>query len=440
MQVQVDAISQSAKPTRKRYGILLMLFVSVVINYMDRANISLAAPLFSKELNFSSVETGLIFSAFGWTYAFLQIPGGWLVDNCKSRILYFFSLSLWSLATLVQGFVNGFNTLFGLRLTLGVFEAPAYPINTRVVTSWFPNQERATAIGIYTSGQFVGLAFLTPILMYIQNVLGWREMLIITGLVGLAWSFIWYFLYREPKESRANQAELDHIRNGGGLVDWEDSRTNKEEKVPFKWSHLKLILSSRDLIGVFIGYFCLTGTLWFFLTWFPTYLVKYRHIEFIKAGYLASLPFMAAFIGVISSGFLSDRLVKMGVSTGTARKVPMIGGLLLSMAIMGANYVEDTHLIIACMAVAFFGNGLASIAWIFVSSIAPKSLLGLTGGIFNFIGNLQSILVPILIGFLVREGDFSPALMFVAALALTGALSFIFIVRKVERIQMPEEI
>ncbi len=439
MQPQANTNFQGVKPTRKRYGILLILFINVVINYMDRANIALAAPLLGKDLNLSSVEMGLIFSAFGWTYAFLQVPGGWLVDHIKSRILYFICLSLWSVATILQGFVNGFNALFGLRLTLGVFEAPAYPINTRVVTSWFPEQERASAIGMYTSGQFVGLAFLTPILMYIQNTFGWREMLIITGLVGLVWSFVWYFVYREPKQSGANEAELEHIRSGGGLVDWEDSRTSKEEKVPFKWSHLKLILGNRDLLGVFIGYFCLTGTLWFFLTWFPTYLVKYRHIEFIKVGYLASLPFMAAFVGVISSGFLSDRLVKRGVSVGTARKVPMIGGLLLSMTIIGANYVEDTNLIIACMAVAFFGNGLASIAWIFVSSIAPKNLLGLTGGIFNFIGNLQSILVPIFIGFLIRGGDFSPALIFVAALALTGALSFIFIVRKVERIQMPEE-
>jgi ACS family D-galactonate transporter-like MFS transporter len=438
MQIQTHVNPQSVKPTRARYGILLMLFLSVVINYMDRANIALAAPLFGKDLNFSSVQMGLIFSAFGWTYAFLQIPGGWLVDRFKTRGLYFLSLSLWSLATLLQSFVNGFNFLFGLRLTLGVFEAPAYPMNTRVVTSWFPDQERASAIGIYTSGQFVGLAFLTPILMYIQNVLGWREMLFITGLVGLVWSFVWYSLYREPKQGYANQGELEYIKDGGGLIDWADSRTGKKTKVPFNWSHLKLILSSRDLLGVYIGYFCLTGTLWFFLTWFPTYLIQYRHIEFTKVGLLASLPFMAAFVGVISSGFLSDQLVKMGVSIGTSRKTPMIGGLLLSISIIGANYVQNPTLIIAFMAVAFFGNGLASIGWIFVSSIAPKNLLGLTGGIFNFIGNLQSILVPIFIGFLIRNGDFSPALIFVATLALIGALSFIFIVRKVERIEIPE--
>ncbi len=439
MQPQLNTGDLSAKPTRVRYGILFMMFVNVVINYMDRANICLAAPLLSRDLNLNSVEMGLIFSAFGWTYAFLQVPGGWFVDRIKTRLLYFVTLFCWSLATMLQSFVKGFHSLFGLRLVLGVFEAPAYPMNTRVVTSWFPEQERATALGFYTSGQFVGLAFLTPILVYIQNELGWRGMLFVTGAIGLIGSFVWHHFYREPKQSSANDAELEHIRQGGGLVDWEEMQTGQHSKGKFKWSNLKYVLGSRDLWGVYIGQFCLMGTLWFFLTWFPTYLVKYRHMDFIKAGFLASLPFLAAFIGVISSGYISDKLVRRGISVSTARKIPMIVGLLMSISIVGANYVEDPLLVILFMAIAFLGNGLASIAWIFVATIAPKNLLGLTGGIFNFIGNLQSVVVPIIIGYLAKDGDFSPALLFIGILALIGALSYLFLVHKVERIEISAE-
>lgn len=172
-----------------------------------------------------------------------------------------------------------------------------------------------------------------------------------------------------------------------------------------------------------------------FLTWFPTYLVEYRHLAFIKAGFLASLPFLAAFVGVLLSGFLSDFLVRRGVSVGVARKTPIIIGLLLSTFIIGANYVNTPSFIILFMVIAFLGNGLASITWIFVSTLAPKNLVGLTGGVFNFIGNLSSIVIPIVIGFLAKGGNFSPALVFIATVAFVGALSYIFLVGKVERIE-----
>ena len=155
-------------PTRIRFRILLFVFVSVVINYMDRTNLSVAATALTGELHLSSVQLGILFSAFGWTYAALQIPGGVLVDRFAPRVLYAFSLVTWSLMTLLQGAVRGFAGLLSLRLSIGVFEAPAYPINNRIVTTWFPDHERATAIATYTSGQFLGLAFLTPLLAAIQ--------------------------------------------------------------------------------------------------------------------------------------------------------------------------------------------------------------------------------------------------------------------------------
>src|SRR5664279_430805 len=169
--------------TRVRYSMLAAVFITVVINYMDRTNISVAGSLIAKELQLDSVRMGTIFSAFSWTYATFQIPGGLLADRFGARVLYSAILILWSLATIALGFAIGFVVIILIRMLIGAFEAPAYPINNRIVTSWFPENERAGAIATYTSGQFIGLAFLTPVLTIVQYYAGWRGLFILTGLV-----------------------------------------------------------------------------------------------------------------------------------------------------------------------------------------------------------------------------------------------------------------
>jgi len=426
---------QSQKATRVRFGILAGIFLNVVINYMDRSNISVAAPMITEEFHLSTVQLGYIFSAFGWTYALLQIPGGILTDRFGPRIIYTFSLILWSLVTVAQGFAKGFVSLFGLRMAIGVFEAPAYPTNNRIVTSWFPDNERASAIGIYTSGQFIGLAFLAPVLTGLEHYAGWKGLFIITGIVGILWGTTWYFFYRDPaKSSRVNEAELKYIEEGGGLIDRKNA-SDKTKPQPFQWSDLKEVFSHKKLWGIYLGQFAVGSTLWFFLTWFPTYLIKYRHIDFIQSGFLASLPFLSAFVGILLAGFLSDYMIKKGASMSVARKTPIVTGLLLSMAIIGANYVSSPALIILFMCIAFFGNGFASITWVFVSTLAPKHLVGLTGGVFNFIGGLAGIIVPAAIGYLVSDSNFTPAIILIGILGALGAMSYIFLVGKVERVE-----
>lgn len=422
------------KPTRVRYLVLALIFINIVINYMDRSNISVAASHMSKDLKLSTVQMGLIFSAFGWVYAALQIPSGYLVDKFKPRAVYACSLFIWSLATLLQSIVGGFGSLLGLRLSIGCFEAPVMPASNKVASSWFPTNERASAIAIYSSAQFVGLAFVSPLLFILEDKFGWKFLFILTGLVGIAWSIVWYALYRDPSKSkRINNAELNYIKEGGGIVEDKDiDNSTAKEKSQFKFSDLKMMFSNRKLIGIYIGQFTISSTFWFFLTWFPTYLVEYRHLSFIKSGFVSSVPYLAAFCGVLVSGFVSDKLIKKGVSMGVARKTPIIIGLLLTTTIIGANFVDSTPLIVMFMAIAFFGNGLATITWIFVSLLAPKNLVGLAGGVFNCTGALSSIVIPIVIGIIVSGGNFTPAIALIGILALIGALSYIFIVGKIE--------
>lgn len=421
----------TTRPSRYRGLIAVMLFITVVINYLDRSNLSIAMPAIAGELDLSKAEQGLLLSAFGWTYAALQLPGGWLVDRIPPRLLYPACLILWSLATLFMGVIGGFVALIALRLMVGVFEAPAYPINSKIATVWFPERERATAIGFYTSGQFIGLALLTPVLSWLQAMLSWHWVFIATGLVGILWAALWYAKYREPRDSRANDAEVELIRAGGGLVDLVRERP---ERARITRSDLATVLGRRKLWGIYLGQFCLTSTLWFFLTWFPTYLVEYRDMDYIKSGFLASLPFVAALVGVLVSGVLSDFLVRRGASLSVARKGPIIAGLLLSTVMVGASFTDSTAMVIVILSVAFFGNGLASITWSLVSALAPRRLFGLTGGMFNFIGNLSSIATPIVIGLIVTDESFAPGFAYMTVITIAGILSYVFLVGRVERV------
>lgn len=391
-----------------------MMFVTVAINYLDRSNLSVAAERLDADLGLGSVRLGLLFSAFAWTYALFQIPGGWLADRVRPSILYGSVCALWSAATLAQGLAGTFAFLFGLRLVVGLFEAPSFPICNLLASTWYPEGERARVIGFYTSGQYVGLAFLTPVLAFAQNALGWRSVFFATGAIGLAWAFAWWFAYPEPTAA---------------------PESPRSRPAPVTPADLGLLLGHRSLWGVYLGQFCLNAVPWFFLTWFPTYLVRERHVALLQAGFLASLPFLAAFVGVLAGGWVSDLMARSGFSVSVARKAPIIAGLLLSASVLAANFVTQPAWIVFFMALSFFGNGFASITWIMVSLIAPRRLLGLCGGIFNFCGNFAGILVPIVIGLVVRHGGFAPALVLIGVLTLGGVLSYAVLVGPVRRIE-----
>ncbi len=190
---------EGVPPTRARLLVLGLITAATLINYLDRTVISVAAPLLSKDLGLSPALMGVAFSAFSWTYAAAQIPGGILLDRLGVRLTYYFSVTIWSICTLLQGFTIGLGTLVGARLALGIAEAPAYPCNSRILNTWFPQHERARATGVYSVGQYFGLAFLSPVLFWIAGAFGWRVLFVVVGLLGVGFGLVWLALYREPR-------------------------------------------------------------------------------------------------------------------------------------------------------------------------------------------------------------------------------------------------
>ncbi len=434
-----SAHDATQRASRRRIQVAALLFVSVVINYLDRSNLSVVAPRIGDELHLTPASIGLAFSAFGWTYALFQIPASRLVDRISPRQLFAGALGLWSVGTLLTGYAGSFLMLLALRMLIGALEAPSYPINNRVVTSWFPESERAGVIGLYTSGQFVGLAFLTPVLAWLETEWGWRAVFHVTGVAGILWALVWWVFYRDPLQARGvNAAEIKLIRDGGGIVDMQMPKGSTRKGT--LRDDLRVVLGRRQLWGIYLGQFGLNSTLWFFLTWFPSYLVQYRHIGLASAGLMASMPFLAAFVGVVTGGFLSDWLLRHGFSLTFSRKFPIVTGLILASSIGAADRFTDFRLVIACMTVSFFGCGFASITWSVVSSVAPTGLIGLTGGIFNFVSNCAAIIVPIVVGLLIRGEDFTLPLLYISAMALVGIFSYLFLVGEIRyRVQEAPE-
>ncbi len=426
--------------SKARYGILGLLAVGTMINYLDRTVLGIAAPQLTKELGINAALMGVVFSAFSWSYVVAQIPGGLFLDRFGSKLTYWLSITLWSLFTLAQGLVNGIGALFACRLGLGAAESPCFPTNSRVVATWFPQGERAFATGTYTVGEYIGLAFFSPFLFALMGAYGWRSLFYVVGAAGIAFGVVWWFRYREPHEHPgANRAELDYIEAGGGLARHERKADAQAQtkKQGFDWRMAGQLLRRRQLAGICLGQFAGNSTLVFFLTWFPTYLATERHMGWLKIGFFAIMPFIAASVGVMFGGTFSDWMLRRGVSANVARKLPIIAGLLLASSIILANFVESNVAVIAILSVAFFAQGMAALGWTLVSDIAPAGMLGLTGGIFNFAANLAGIVTPLVVGLIVgATGSFVWALVFIGVIALIGAASYIFIVGDIKRIEL----
>lgn len=431
MSNQVVRDMSEEKPTGKRWFILFLVCLLTFINYLDRANLAVAAPFLSKDLELNPAMMGVIFSAMGWSYTLMQIPSGWFLDRFGPRMVYGVALVGWSVITTAIAIASGFRSMIGFRLGLGFFEAPAFPANNRIVTAWFPSKERGLAIGAYTGAEYIGLALCTPILTWLLVTFGWRSIFIATGIIGILCAFFWFASYRDPANFKGvNKAELELIKKGGGLSD-----TVVEQK-KVSWKEMRYLFTSRQLWGMYIGGFANAAILFFFMTWFPSYLVNEKHMTMLKVGIYGSLPYLAAIVGVLVAGRWSDWMICKEYSLGISRKLPVIVGLLLSSVIIGSNYTNDVNIVIIFMSIAFFGQGMASaISWALLSEIVPKELVGSCGGTYNFVANMGGALSPAIVGYLIATtGSYSSALVFVSSMGILGALSYIFIIGKPARI------
>jgi ACS family glucarate transporter-like MFS transporter len=407
----------------------------------DRSMLSITGAAISKDLGLSPVALGYLLSAFGWAYAAGQLPGGWLLDRYGSKRIYALSLFTWSFFVFLMAFVGLFPTstsavvLFVLLFLMGSSEAPVFPANSRLVATWFPTAERGTAAAVFNSAQYFAAVLFAPLMGWITHRLGWKYVFLFMGLVGFAATAVWRKSVYAPRDHpRMSEGELNFIEEGGALVDLEEQCRIRAGP---RWSEIKQLLGNRMLLGVYLGTYCVTSIMYFFMTWFPIYLVKGRGLSILQVGFLATLPAICGFSGGVSGGLLSDHLLKRGHSLSFARKTPIVIGMLLATSLIACNYLAAVWAVVGVMCLAYFGKGFGSMGWAVVSDTSPKQLAGVSAGVFNTFANIAAITTPIVIGYIVKAtGNFNGAMVFLAANALTTILSYLLIVGEIRRVQL----
>jgi ACS family D-galactonate transporter-like MFS transporter len=407
---QAEAVSGSTIRYPTSNWILLLLGLSVLINYIDRSNLSIAAPLIKDELGLSPTQLGTLLSAFFWTYACLQIPAGWLVDRFDVKWVFAAGFLIWSAATAVTGVLHGFTALLFIRVVLGVGESVAFPSYAKILKVHF----RETHCGFANSVLMAGLA-LGPAIGMIAGAslvgrFGWRPFFVSLGLAGLLWLGPWV-KWMPPARSSTGQKAVGAM----GILD---------------------MLRLQCAWGTCICQFCSNYALYFLVTWLPFYLVRGRNLSMNQMGRIGGLVFLIAAASSIFFGKLSDRWIAAGGTPTTVRKgIVVVGGLGIGISLVMSALAAGNIFVWPLALLGMFLGMIMSNNWAITQILAGKQMAGRWTGVQNFVGNFAGAIAPALTGFLLqRTGQFQWPFFITAAISWIGAASYIFMVGPVEAV------
>ncbi len=400
----------------RRWVVVGLIALAALINYLDRATLSVALPLISTDLSLGPTAKGLVLSAFFWSYALLQIPAGLLVDRCNLRWLYAGAFALWSVACGLTGAVGGLATLILVRIILGAGESVYLPTGVKLVSAFFPARDRGLPTGVFDSGTRLGLAIGAPLVAWLTVRYGWRSMFFLVGFLALVWLLPWLLAFpssypHSAVDSRAEEGTLPGPRSGQLTLD-------------------------RNLIGCCLGFFCYGYYQYLLVTWLPDYFVRVRHFSLLEAGFYASLTYLVWAIGSPLGGWISDRLIRRGWNETRVRKGVLSAafstGLLLIPAALVAKATSAVPLVTAASLV---GLSTANILVIF-QCCAPRQQVGAWTGVGNFIGNIGGVLSPLVTGILIsRTGSYVPGFALAPLVLVAGLLCFWFIVGELKPLE-----
>ncbi|WP_392552507.1 MFS transporter [Orbus wheelerorum] len=411
-----------------RFHVAILMLFATVINYLDRTVMSAAAPMIEKDLHISPQAMGWIMSAFFLSYACCQIPAGFLADRFGQRKTLAGSVAWWSIATAATALATSPAGFIFARVFMGVGEAAAYPCNGGVTAKWFPDRERGRVTALFDSGSRFGTAFAMPLVVWIISQWGWHAAFFICGGLGLAWVVWWLIVYQDPeKHPTISTAELKYIRDG------QVKKEGIDKVQPMKWYQL---LKYRNVIAMCIGFFMLNYAVYFFITWFPTYLMKERGLSLTEMGFVAMLPPLCGVIGQWIGGWLLDFVYIKTNNLNIARKINLVGGMLVATLITFAGLVDSITIMMVLLCASYVGLAFAGSAiWCLPADIAPRNMTSVLGGIQNTVSNCGGFLGPIVTGYIIgATGSFMYALMVSGAACLIGALVYLFMLKDIKPI------
>jgi len=419
----MENLSES-KGSHVRWAVLLLLCLMYLITYLDRVSLANTAGPIMKEYGFNKVTMGIIFSSFIWAYALFQVPGGWLGDRFGPRKVLSVIMAYRTVIAILTTGAMGFASFWGIRFALGVGEAGAFPTATRAMQMWFPRDERGFVQGVSHAASRLGAAVGPPIAVAIMIHYGWRSVFYVIGALSLLWSILYLVMYRNmPEEtSLVSRAELARIRGLDEKGEIKQANIQKRPKVP--WN---ILLKHGNMWAVMCAYATYIYSLWFFLSWLPSYLVEYRHFTVIKTGLFASMPLMAGVMGDAFGGWLTDKLLLRTNNLKFARRsvaiVAMLGcGTSTLFAAMSANPFTAVY----CLTVAmFFLEMTIGPAWAVPMDIGGE-FSGTVSGMMNMGGQFVGALSPTIFGYLVSRGSWVAPFVVSAGLLFVGAAIWAF--------------
>ena len=426
-----NSIVPPAHKTHVRWILAVFMWAAIVINYLDRTCMSAAAPDMMRELHVSPTMMGVIMSAFFWTYAGFQIPSGWIADRIGQRITLAVAVVWWSLGTGATALSRGVAGLIGARLFMGSGEAGVYPCNAGITAKWFPDKERGRVTAIFDSGTKFGTAFTMPLVAWMVAAYGWRVPVVVCGAMGVAWGVAWLSYYKDPEQHPSvSAAELKYIRDG------QAKKEGIDKTQPMKWYEL---LKYRNVIAMCLGFFLFNYAIYFFITWFPTYLVKDRGMKMMTMGFFAMLPPLCGILAQWTGGIVTDYLYQRTGNLTFARKLNLGVGMIAATSIAFAGLARSNAVAITLLCVSYGGLAFAASAlWSLPGDIAPRNMTSVLGGIQNCASNIGGILGPIVTGYIVAtSGSFMLALAISGVFCLLSALTYLFMLGKIEPIHAP---
>jgi ACS family D-galactonate transporter-like MFS transporter len=396
-----------------RHVILSVLCLMYFVAYVDRVNISVAAPLIKKDLALTPIELGLIFSAFAYPYAAMQIAGGWAADRFGPRVILAALSLLWAAGTILTGVSRSVASFVAFRLLVGIGEGGAFPTATRAFTWWLPVRERGFAQGITHSFARLGGAVTPPIVLAITARYGWRASFIILGAASLAWTAVWIASFRDTPDAHpwVTDVELSVIRAG--------AEPPRETREPTPWRQI----ASRMWLVAFVD-FCYGWSLWVFLTWLPSYLSDARGFRLDQMAIMTTLPLLAGVVGDTLGGVMSDVIFRRTGSLRLARRALLVGGLGGAFVFMVPAVVTGSALgAVYLLAAAFFFLELTNaVLWTLPLDIAGQHA-GTAGGMMNTGFGVAGMISPVVFGALVqRTGRYELPLFISALLLIVGAI------------------
>ncbi|MCF3194118.1 MFS transporter [Pseudomonas bubulae] len=405
---------------------IFFLFLIGVVNYLDRSALSIANTTIQKDLAISPMQMGVMLSAFSVAYAFSQLPLGALIDKLGSKLALGGSLVVWSVAQAAFGLFSSYGHLVGLRVLLGIGEAPVFPSAAKALSEWFDTQERGKATGWVWSSTCIGPCLAPPLLTVFMVHLGWRGMFILTGVMGLVLALCWFKFYKSKAQYMAETGRAEPV----------PVQQVKAPKV--RWTSL---FKDRNTWGAFLGFMGVIYMIWLNLTWLPGYFEREHGLDLYRTAWVVSLAYLFGALGTIVAGKCCDRLVARGMRVLASRKMMVILGLL-----GGALFtliVAFTTNVVACVILLcltmFFINISSATAWMIVNTIVPSERVASFGSIQNFGGYLAGSIAPILTGFSVQQsGSFSSAFVISAVVAACSAFAYFALLKEPQAPQAPQ--